>query len=150
MASKHTAPRKVLIIGGGFAGLECARKLANDKRFNVTLLDRTNHHLFQPLLYQVATASLAAPDIARSIRQILANAKNVTVLMDEVTAISPDEKTVTGKTGGTYTFDYLVLAAGAKTGFFGNDHWEAELARSQISRRCPRHPSENSFESGAS
>ncbi len=125
MASKHTAPRKVLIIGGGFAGLECARKLANDKRFDVTLLDRTNHHLFQPLLYQVATASLAAPDIARSIRQILANAKNVTVLMDEVTAISPDEKTVTGKTGGTYTFDYLVLAAGAKTGFFGNDHWEA-------------------------
>ena len=124
MASKQTAPRKVLIIGGGFAGLECARKLANDERFEVTLLDRTNHHLFQPLLYQVATASLAAPDIARSIRQILAGAKNVTVLMDEVTAISPSEKTVTGKTGGTYTFDYLVLAAGAKTGFFGNDHWE--------------------------
>ena len=60
MASKQTTPRKVLIIGGGFAGLECARKLANDKRFEVTLLDRTNHHLFQPLLYQVATASLAA------------------------------------------------------------------------------------------
>ena len=125
MESKQTAPRKVLIIGGGFAGLECARKLANDKRFEVTLLDRTNHHLFQPLLYQVATASLAAPDIARSIRQILYNAKNVTVLMDEVTAISPAEKTVTGKAGGTYDFDYLVLAAGAKTGFFGNDHWEA-------------------------
>ncbi len=124
MASTDT-PRKVLIIGGGFAGLECARKLANDARFDVILLDRTNHHLFQPLLYQVATASLAAPDIARSIRQILYNAKNVTVLMDEVTAISPAEKTVTGKTGGTYAFDYLVLAAGAKTGFFGNDHWEA-------------------------
>ncbi|MBG7608388.1 MAG: NAD(P)/FAD-dependent oxidoreductase [Verrucomicrobia bacterium] len=124
MASKQTAPRKVLIIGGGFAGLECARKLANDKRFDVTLLDRTNHHLFQPLLYQVATASLAAPDIARSIRQILAGAKNVTVLMDEVTAISPSQKTVTGKTGDTYTFDYLVLAAGAKTGYFGNDQWE--------------------------
>jgi NADH dehydrogenase len=124
MASKQTAPRKVLIIGGGFAGLECARKLANDDRFDVTLLDRTNHHLFQPLLYQVATASLAAPDIARSIRQILYNAKNVTVLMDEVTGISPAEKTVTGKTGGTCTFDYLVLAAGARTGFFGNDKWE--------------------------
>lgn len=124
MASKHTAPRKVLIIGGGFAGLECARKLANDERFEVTLLDRTNHHLFQPLLYQVATASLAAPDIARSIRQILAGARNVTVLMDEVTGISPAEKTVTGKTGGTYTFDYLVLAAGARTGYFGNDQWQ--------------------------
>jgi NADH dehydrogenase len=124
MANAATAPRKVLIIGGGFAGLECARKLANDDRFEVTLLDRTNHHLFQPLLYQVATASLAAPDIARSIRQILCDAANVTVLMDEVTAISPTEKTVTGRTGGEYAFDYLLLAAGAKTGFFGNDHWE--------------------------
>ena len=124
MVTKQSAPRKVLIIGGGFAGLQCARKLGNDNRFEVTLIDRTNHHLFQPLLYQVATASLAAPDIARSIRQILHDAKNVTVLMDEVTAISPSEKTVTGKIGGTYHFDYLVLAAGAKTGFFGNHHWE--------------------------
>ena len=125
MDSIQTAPRKVLIIGGGFAGLECARKLSNDGRFEVILLDRTNHHLFQPLLYQVATASLAAPDIARSIRQILYDAKNVTVLMDEVTAISPSEKTVTGISGQTFPFDYLVLAAGAKTGFFGNDQWEA-------------------------
>jgi NADH dehydrogenase len=124
MANAANAPRRVLIIGGGFAGLECARKLANDDRFEVTLLDRTNHHLFQPLLYQVATASLAAPDIARSIRQILCDAANVTVLMDEVTAISPSEKTATGKSGVTYTFDYLVLAAGARTGYFGNDRWE--------------------------
>jgi len=124
MASKKTGTRKVLIIGGGFAGLGCARRLANDERFEVTLLDRTNHHLFQPLLYQVATASLAAPDIARSIRQILHDAKNVTVLMDEVTAISPSEKTVTGQCGEVFEYDYLVLAAGAKTGFFGNDHWE--------------------------
>lgn len=124
MATKESEPRKVLIIGGGFAGLECAIKLANDKRFAVTLLDRTNHHLFQPLLYQVATASLAAPDIARSIRQILEKAKNVTVLMDEVTKVSPAAKEVTGISGDTYTFDYLVLAAGAKTGFFGNDQWE--------------------------
>jgi len=122
--TKHTSPRRVIIIGGGFAGLECALKLANDDRFQITLLDRTNHHLFQPLLYQVATASLAAPDIARSIRQILYNAKNVTVLMDEVTTISPVEKTITGRSGEVFDFDYLVLAAGAKTGFFGNDHWE--------------------------
>lgn len=124
MASKDSEPRKVLIIGGGFAGLECARKLANDNRFVVTLIDRTNHHLFQPLLYQVATASLAAPDIARSIRQILHKAKNVTVLMDEVKSISPEEKNVFGASGASYPYDYLLLAAGAQTGFFGNDHWE--------------------------
>ncbi|MFD2255248.1 NAD(P)/FAD-dependent oxidoreductase [Luteolibacter algae] len=124
MPHKDSIPRKLLIIGGGFAGLECARRLANDTRFEITLLDRTNHHLFQPLLYQVATASLAAPDIARSIRQILAHARNVTVLMDEVTFISPEQKTVTGASGKIYHFDYMMLAAGAKTGFFGNDQWE--------------------------
>jgi NADH:ubiquinone reductase (H+-translocating) len=124
MASNETAPRRVLIIGGGFAGLECARKLANDERFQVTLLDRTNHHLFQPLLYQVATASLAGPDIARSIRQILENARNVSVLMDQVTVIAPSEKTVTGESGRVYPFDYLVLAAGARTSYFGKDEWE--------------------------
>lgn len=124
MASSNTSPRKVLIIGGGFAGLECARKLANNDKFEVTLIDKTNHHLFQPLLYQVATASLAAPDIARSIRQILAKARNVTVLMDEIQRITPSEKTVKGKSGTVYAFDSLLLAAGAKTGYFGNDEWE--------------------------
>ena len=123
MASQSRAPRNVLIIGGGFAGLECALKLANDLHFSVTLVDRTNHHLFQPLLYQVATASLAAPDIARSIRQILADAKNVTILMDEITLIDPNGKQATGNSGTVYSFDYLVLAAGARTGYFGNDGW---------------------------
>jgi NADH:ubiquinone reductase (H+-translocating) len=113
----------LLIIGGGFAGLECASQLANDDRFSITLVDRTNHHLFQPLLYQVATASLAGPDIARSIRQILADAKNVTVLMDEITAIDPAGKSATGLSGSIYTFDSLLLAAGARTGYFGNDDW---------------------------
>jgi NADH dehydrogenase len=124
MSESEPKIRRVVIIGGGFAGLECARRLADDDRFQVTLLDRTNHHLFQPLLYQVATASLAAPDIARSIRQILADAENVTVLMDEVTSISPAEKKVTGASGAVYGYDYLVLAAGARTGFFGNDAWQ--------------------------
>ncbi len=124
MAKNKSAARRVIIIGGGFAGLECARKLANDDRFDVILLDRTNHHLFQPLLYQVATASLAAPDIARSIRQILSDAKNVTVLMDEVVSISPREKCLTGKSGEVFHFDYLILAAGARTSYFGNDQWE--------------------------
>lgn len=114
---------KLLIIGGGFAGLECAHRLANDERFEITLVDRTNHHLFQPLLYQIATASLAGPDIARSIRQILAEAKNVTVLMDEISSIDPAAKQALGKSGSLYHFDYLLLAAGARTGYFGNDAW---------------------------
>ena len=118
-------PHKLLIIGGGFAGMECARRLANDERFEITLVDRTNHHLFQPLLYQVATASLAAPDIARSIRQILADAKNVTVLMDEITAIDTAGKQATGLSGTVYAYDNLLLAAGARTGYFGNDAWAA-------------------------
>ena len=125
MAGKAaSAPRKVLIIGGGFAGLECARKLSGDSRFEVTLIDRTNHHLFQPLLYQVATASLAAPDIARSIRQILADAKNVTVLMDDIEQLDPEKKRARGASGTEYHWDYLLLAAGARTSFFGNPQWE--------------------------
>lgn len=120
-----TPPHHLLIIGGGFAGLECAAKLANDERFTITLIDRTNHHLFQPLLYQVATASLAGPDIARSIRQILADAKNVTVLMDEITTIDPKGKSASGLSGGLYSYDSLVLAAGARTGYFGHDEWAA-------------------------
>lgn len=117
------SPHKLLIIGGGFAGMECARRLANDEHFEIILVDRTNHHLFQPLLYQVATASLAAPDIARSIRQILAEAKNVTVLMDEITAIDTPGKQATGLSGTLYSYDYLLLAAGARTGYFGHDDW---------------------------
>lgn len=123
MATTSKGVSRVLIIGGGFAGLECAKSLAGDSRFAVTLVDRTNHHLFQPLLYQVATASLAAPDIARSIRQILEKAPNVTVLMDEITALDPVAKTATGSSGKCYEFDYLLLAAGARTSYFGNQDW---------------------------
>ncbi len=118
-----TTPRKLLIIGGGFAGLECASRLANDEHFEITLVDRTNHHLFQPLLYQVASASLAAPDIARSIRQILADAKNITVLMDEISSIDTAAKQATGSSGAVYPYDTLILAAGARTGYFGHDEW---------------------------
>ena len=118
-----TAPRKVLIIGGGFAGLTCAQRLAHDRRFQVTLVDKQNHHLFQPLLYQVATTSLSAPDIARSLRGILSDADNIATVMDEITAI--DLQTKTTKSDKTsYPFDYLILACGARTSFFGNDHWQ--------------------------
>ncbi len=142
-SSKTPAPpRRVLILGAGFAGLSCARKLANDPRFAVTLLDRTNHHLFQPLLYQVATASLAAPDIARSIRQIVEKARNVTVIMDQVETIDPAGKTATGTSGRTYEWDELVLAVGARTSYFGKNEWEKHtlglktLAEAQNIRRC--------------
>lgn len=139
--SQAPKPRRVLILGGGFAGLECARRLANDTRFAVTLLDRTNHHLFQPLLYQVASASLPAPDIARSIREVLRKAKNVTVLMDEVSGIDVPGRRVTGHSGATYEWDYLVVAVGARTSFFGNNQWERHthglktLADAQAVRR---------------
>ncbi|MDB6077299.1 MAG: NAD(P)/FAD-dependent oxidoreductase [Akkermansiaceae bacterium] len=124
MAAENFRVRRVLIIGGGFAGLECSQRLSNDPRFSVTLVDKANHHVFQPLLYQVATASLAAPDIARSIRQILADSSNVTVFMDEVTAIDVAGKAATGKSGRRYEYDYLVVAAGARTSFFGRSEWE--------------------------
>ena len=143
MSTQHAGagPRRVLIIGGGFAGLECAQQLANDSRFEVTLVDRNNHHLFQPLLYQVATASLAAPDIARSIRQVLANARNVTVLMDEIRSIDPVAKQAVGASDTVFPFDTLLLAAGARTGYFGHDEWATHtlglksLADAQTIRR---------------
>ena len=87
-------------------------------------MDRANHHLFQPLLYQVATASLAAPDIARSLRQILADASNVTVLMDEISKLSLGEREAVGESGQRYRYDYLVLATGVRTSFFGRPEWE--------------------------
>jgi len=117
-----TSPHRVIIIGGGFAGLNCARSLANDDRFAVTLIDRQNHHLFQPLLYQVATASLSAVDIARSLRAILGKAKNVSVLLDKVLSIEPSQKTITTE-NGSHEFDSLVIATGARTSYFGKDEW---------------------------
>lgn len=122
MSTSDTDSAHVLIIGGGFAGLSCARKLANQPNIRVTLLDKENHHLFQPLLYQVATAALAAPDIARSLRQLFSHAENVTVLMDTIVSIDPPNKCARSEKH-TYSYDYLVLAAGATTTYFGNDSW---------------------------
>jgi len=141
MSAAAGEPRKLLIIGGGFAGLDCALRLSNDVRFEITLVDRHNHHLFQPLLYQVATASLSASDIARSIRQVLAKAKNITVLMDDIVSIDPDAKQATGASGTVFKFDSLLLAAGARTGYFGHDDWAEHtlalksLAEAQTVRR---------------
>ncbi len=113
---------RIVIIGGGFAGLAAAKKFANDKRFQVTLIDRQNHHLFQPLLYQVATASLSAVEIARSLRSIFDNSRNVSVLLESVTKINPQKKEITTDQT-THSYDYLILATGARTSYFGKDHW---------------------------
>ncbi len=102
--------------------MNCAKSLAGDDRFEVILLDRQNHHLFQPLLYQVATASLSAVEIARSLRAVLAKAVNVSVLLGDVTQIDEETKTVITR-HGEYSYDSLVLAAGARTSYFGKDDW---------------------------
>jgi NADH dehydrogenase len=114
---------KVVIIGGGFGGLYAARILA-DQPVDVTLIDRTNHHLFQPLLYQVATAMLSPADIAQPIRSILKDAKNIRVVMGRVDSIDTTAKVVHTH-GSQYPYRYLILAAGARHSYFGNDHWEA-------------------------
>ena len=112
----------VVIVGGGFAGLWATRALASAK-LRITLVDRGNHHLFQPLLYQVATAGLSAPDIAAPLRHILRKQKNVEVRMAAVTGIDAAAKRIALDDGGSLDFDFLLLASGATHAYFGNDHW---------------------------
>ena len=113
----------VVVIGAGFGGLEAARRLKHAP-VRVTVLDRRNHHLFQPLLYQVATAALNPADIAYPIRSILAKHANTRVLLAEVESIDVATRTVT-LDAGTLHYDYLVLATGATHSYFGKDQWEA-------------------------
>ncbi len=114
---------KVLVLGAGFGGLECCKKLKSSQ-FEVTLLDKQNHHLFQPLLYQVATASLAAPDVASPIREILADQPNVRVFMEEIESIDLEAGRV-HTVDRAHGYDYLVIALGVRTGYFGHSDWEA-------------------------
>lgn len=115
---------RVVIIGGGFAGLEAAKVLGN-KPVDVTVIDRTNHHLFQPLLYQVATAALAPSDIASPIRHILRRYKNIEVILGEVNKIDVEAREVQIDNGQVvFSYDYLVLGTGARHSYFGNDQWE--------------------------
>lgn len=113
----------VLVLGGGFGGLWATRALASAP-VRITLVDRTNHHLFQPLLYQVATAGLSAPDIAAPLRHILRRQGNVTVRLDEALAIDLDARRVT-LAGGGLDYDFLLVATGATHAYFGHDDWAA-------------------------
>jgi NADH dehydrogenase len=115
---------KVLILGGGFGGLKTAR-LLKDACIDIQLIDKTNHHLFQPLLYQVASASLAPRDIAVPIREILKRQKNITVLMNEAISIEKERNRVLLATKDYFYYDYLVVAVGASHSYFGNPEWEA-------------------------
>ena len=116
------AAHHFVIVGGGFAGLWATRALASAP-VRITLIDRHNHHLFQPLLYQVATAGLSAPDIAAPLRHILRKQANVEVRLAEVAAIAPQEKHVVLADGTTIAYDALLLATGATHAYFGRDEW---------------------------
>jgi len=122
MPDEAAALPKVLIIGAGFGGLAATRALANAP-VEITLVDRRNHHLFQPLLYQVATAALSPADIAGPIRSILRNQSNVRVILDSVEAIDQDQREVLLASGKRLTFDWLIIATGARHSYFGNDAW---------------------------
>ncbi len=115
--------KKIVILGAGFAGLKLARKLNNNPHFSVTLIDRYNYHQFQPLFYQVATAGINASDISFPIRKVFQGSKNVSVRLAEVTAIKKDQNIVE-TTIGDFSYDYLVVAMGCTTNFFGNKQIE--------------------------
>jgi NADH dehydrogenase len=121
MGPNNNKPR-IVIIGCGFGGLEAARALKNAD-VQITLVDRTNHHLFQPLLYQVATAGLSAPAIAAPVRHLFRQQPNVTSLLGEVTRIDPQRREVHLKEGHVLPYDHLVVAAGATHSYFGRDDW---------------------------
>jgi NADH:ubiquinone reductase (H+-translocating) len=115
-------PPHVVIVGAGFGGLEAAKKLAGEE-VQVTVIDRTNYHLFQPLLYQVATAALSPADIAAPVRAILSKCKNMEVILAEVQSIDADAKKVK-MVDGELGYDFLILATGARHSYFGHPEWE--------------------------
>lgn len=114
----------VVIVGGGFAGLYLARSLGGAD-LRVTLVDRTNHHLFQPMLYQVATAALSAPDISSPIRSVLRDHQNIEVVLGEVIGVDISQRAIWLSDGSTLHYDYLALAPGARHSYFEHPEWEA-------------------------
>jgi NADH dehydrogenase len=119
--TRSNQPR-VVILGAGFAGLHAAKALAH-MRVDVTVIDRRNHHTFQPLLYQVALAVLSPADIAQPIRTILRRQANTQVLMDEVTGIDVEQRQIALESGASIPYDYLVVATGATHSYFGHNEW---------------------------
>src|SRR5687768_9647972 len=113
---------RVVVLGGGFGGIAFCKEL-DDPRFAITLIDRQNHHLFQPLLYQVATGGLSPAEIAQPIRSSLRKQENVTVLMENVQGIDLPGRVVQLE-ARSLGYDVLVIALGARTGYFGHDEWE--------------------------
>ena len=120
--SAGSARPRVVVVGAGFGGLEAARKLARSP-VDVTVIDRHNYHLFQPLLYQVATAALSPADIAEPIRVVLRHQQNATVLLDEVIGVDVAERRVETRFGAAQSYDYLVLATGSQYTYFGHNDW---------------------------
>ncbi len=114
---------KVVILGGGFGGISAAKALG-DSKLDVWIIDKTNHHLFQPLLYQVASAALSPGDIAVPIREILSPYQNITVFMGEVNSIDKDKKIIRLHNGEEISYEYLIVALGARHSYYGKDDWE--------------------------
>src|SRR5262245_52324808 len=123
MTSSVNAKPRIVIVGGGFAGLDASRALARAP-VDIILIDRHNHHVFSPLLYQVATAGLSPGDIASPIRWILRRQKNIQVWLAEAGSIDPAAQIVHLQ-DGELTYDHLIVAAGGRTSYFGHDEWQA-------------------------
>lgn len=120
----HMIFTKVVVIGGGFGGLNVIQPLRK-ANLDILLIDKKNHHLFQPLLYQVASAALSPADIATPLREILSTQKNTAVIMGTVEKIEKENKRLILASGDIVSYDYLVVAAGASHSYFGNDEWES-------------------------
>jgi len=118
-----SSQQHIVIIGGGFGGLACAIELGNVANVDVTLIDRRNHSLFQPLLYQVATAALSPADIAEPIRKTLARFKNIKMIMAEVTGVDAPGNRVLLEDGSAPAYDKLVIATGSDYDYFGHEEW---------------------------
>ncbi len=114
---------RVVVVGGGFGGLYAARELGRDRRVDLTLVDRRNFHLFQPLLYQVATGALSPGDIAQPLRSILRRQENTTVILGEAAGVELDSRQVMLSDGGPIDYDSLIVSTGASHAYFGNDQW---------------------------
>ena len=121
MLSRTSVPR-IVIVGAGFGGLAAAGELGS-LRAEVTVIDRRNHHLFQPLLYQVATAALSPADIAAPIRSVLRDQSNTRVLLDEMVGVDRAARKVRTRSGTELDYDVLIVAAGSEYNYFGHNDW---------------------------